>query len=76
MFEDQAMLNLGVLLEDQDPVAAKDLAKSERNNLFLDAGVCNAHIVDSCLTSKETNQKPPSQADKIYRKLVVPLQVS
>ena len=83
LFEDEAMNRLGLLLhqvgcwavlEEQDPFAAKEIAKSKRDDLIKGAGIPYTQVVDLCLASKEENWEPQAQADRIYRKVVGPLQ--
>lgn len=83
LFEDEAMNRLGLLLhqvgcwavlEEQDPFAAKEIAKSKRDDLIKGAGIPYTQVVDLCLASKEEDWEPQAQADRIYRKVVGPLQ--
>jgi hypothetical protein len=81
--EDEAMTSLGLLLhqvgcwsvvEEQDQFAARDIARLKRDDLIKAAGVPYAQVVDLCLASKEENWEPQAQADRIYKKVVGPLQ--
>lgn len=83
IFEDQAMTELGILLhqigcwtvlEEVDAVGVKDILKSKRNDLLLNAGIRYTHVVDLCFASKEEDLEPQARADRIYREVVVPLQ--
>ena len=81
--EDEAMSSLGLLLhqvgcwavlEEQDPFAAREIAKSKRDDLIKGAGLPYTQVVDLCLASKEVDWEPQAQADRIYKKVVGPLQ--
>ena len=83
LFKDEAMTRLGVLLhqigcwtilEEQSLGAAKETAKARRNDLIYSAGIPYAEIVDVCLESKDELGEPEAQVDRIYRKVVAPLQ--
>ena len=83
LFEDEAMTRLGVLLhqigcwtilKEQNLGAAKETAKARRKDLIHGAGMPYAEIVDVCLASKDELDEPEAQVDRIYRKVVAPLQ--
>ncbi len=83
LFQDEATTSLGLLLhqigcwaliKEEDLTKASNVAKANRNELLLAAGMPYTQVVGLCLESKEVDHEPQAKADRVYRKVVVPLQ--
>ena len=81
--EDDAMIHLGVLLHQigrwsvikaPNIGKAREEAMSKRSDLLLDTGIPYTNVVDLCLNAEYNSGEGVSAADKIYKKVVVPLE--
>ena len=81
---DEAMIRLGSLLhqigcwsvtgDDGDVLKMKMTTKSRRNELIDKSGIRYTGTVDLCLNVKEEYSEPHTEAQRIYRNVIVPLQ--
>ena len=80
---DEAMTSLGLLLhqlgcwkilEDEDLATARDVAKTQRIDLQTKTGHSYTEIVDVCFSAKEDDWDSRVRTEKLYQKVVAPLQ--
>ena len=80
---DEAMTSLGLLLhqlgcwkllDDKDLANARDVAKSQRIDLQTSTGHSYTEIVDVCFSAKEDDWDSRVRTEKLYQKVVAPLQ--
>ena len=80
---DEAMTSLGLLLHqlgcwkrlnDKDLAAERDVAKTQRKDLQTSTGQVYTEIVDVCFDAKEEDWDSRVRTEKLYQKVVAPLQ--
>lgn len=61
-------------LNDEDLASARDVAKTQRKDLQTSTGICYTEVVDVCFAAKEDDWDPRVRTEKLYQKVVAPLQ--